>query len=36
MLTSDLALREDPVYLNISTTYMNNFTQFTEDFARAW
>ncbi|KAF3765295.1 hypothetical protein M406DRAFT_38584 [Cryphonectria parasitica EP155] len=36
MLTSDLALREDPIYYNISLMYMNNFTQLTEDFSRAW
>lgn len=36
MLTSDLALREDPIYANISLGYKNNFTALTNDFAHAW
>lgn len=36
MLTSDIALREDPVYANISMAYKNNFTALTNDFAHAW
>lgn len=36
MLTSDLALREDPIYANISLAYKNNFTALTNDFAHAW
>lgn len=35
MLTSDLALRQDPSYNKISTIYAANKTQLTEDFARA-
>ncbi|KAL1882969.1 Catalase-peroxidase 2 [Diaporthe australafricana] len=36
MLTSDLALRHDEVYANISQTYLANFTKLTDDFSRAW
>lgn len=36
MLTSDLALREDDVFANISRGYLNNFTALTDDFSRAW
>ncbi|KKY31205.1 putative peroxidase catalase [Diaporthe ampelina] len=36
MLTSDLALLHDPVYANISQTYLANFTKLTDDFSRAW
>lgn len=36
MLTSDLALREDEIYANISKGYHNNFTALTNDFAHAW
>ncbi|KAH8879775.1 catalase/peroxidase HPI [Thozetella sp. PMI_491] len=36
MLTSDLALINDPVYRNISETYLNNFDLFGDHFARAW
>ena len=35
MLTSDLALLHDPVYANISQTYLANFTKLTDDFSRA-
>lgn len=36
MLTSDLALREDETFANISRNYLNNFTALTNDFSRAW
>lgn len=36
MMTSDLALREDPIYYNISMMYWSNFTKLTEDFSKAW
>ncbi|POS76400.1 catalase-peroxidase 2 [Diaporthe helianthi] len=36
MLTSDLALREDPIYAKICQGYIANFTKLTNDFARAW
>lgn len=36
MLTSDLALREDETFANISRHYLNNFTALTDDFSRAW
>ncbi|KAH8777728.1 peroxidase/catalase [Diaporthe sp. PMI_573] len=36
MLTSDLALRDDPIYANISQVYLANFTKLTDDFSRAW
>ncbi|KAF7131331.1 hypothetical protein CNMCM5793_004445 [Aspergillus hiratsukae] len=36
MMTSDLALREDPIYNNISQTFLNDFGYFTEKFALAW
>lgn len=35
MLTSDLALRHDPIYANISQVYLANFTKLTDDFSRA-
>lgn len=35
MLTSDLALRDDPIYANISQVYLANFTKLTDDFSRA-
>lgn len=36
MLTSDLALRFDPVYEKISRRFMENPDQFADAFARAW
>mgnify|MGYP000082090591 CR=1 FL=1 len=36
MLTSDLALREDPEYLKISKRFHENPEQFADAFARAW
>ena len=36
MLTSDLALLHDPVYKNISETFLKDFNYFTEKFALAW
>jgi catalase-peroxidase len=36
MLTTDLALRFDPIYEPISRRYMENPDQFADAFARAW
>ena len=36
MLTSDLALREDPEYRKISLNFKNNPEEFADAFARAW
>lgn len=36
MLTSDLALREDPIYATISKRFHENPEQFAEAFAKAW
>lgn len=36
MLTSDLALRFDPVYQKISRRFLENPDQFADAFARAW
>ncbi len=36
MLTTDLALRFDPVYEKISRAFMKNPDQFADAFARAW
>jgi catalase-peroxidase len=36
MLTSDIALRADPVYEKISRRYFENPDQFADAFARAW
>ncbi|KAK5991620.1 Catalase-peroxidase 2 [Cladobotryum mycophilum] len=36
MLTSDLGLRQDPIYNNISTTFLNDFDYFTKKFGLAW
>jgi len=36
MLTSDLALRFDPIYAEISKRFRDNQEAFTEAFARAW
>jgi len=36
MLTTDLALRVDPVYEKISRRFMENPEQFADAFARAW
>jgi catalase-peroxidase len=36
MFTSDIALKEDPEYLKISTRFHKNPDQFADAFARAW
>lgn len=36
MLTTDLALREDPIYAKISKQFHENPTEFADVFARAW
>ena len=36
MLTTDLALRFDPVYAKISRRFLDNLDQFADAFARAW
>jgi catalase-peroxidase len=36
ILTSDLGLREDPIYNNISKTFAGDFDYFTEKFGLAW
>ncbi|MDG1781178.1 MAG: catalase/peroxidase HPI [Flavobacteriales bacterium] len=36
MLTTDLALREDPAYVEISKRFHENPDQFADAFARAW
>jgi len=36
MLTSDLALREDPIYEKISRRFHENPAEFADAFARAW
>lgn len=36
MLTSDLALREDPIYAKISKRFHENPDEFADAFARAW
>ena len=36
MLTSDLALREDPIYREISLRFKNDTAAFADAFARAW
>jgi catalase-peroxidase len=36
MMTSDLALLHDPIYNNISQTFLNDFAYFTEKFGLAW
>ncbi len=36
MLTTDLALKEDPIYKEISQRFLNNPDQFADAFARAW
>ncbi|CAN5391969.1 catalase/peroxidase HPI [soil metagenome] len=36
MLTTDLALRFDPIYEKISRRFLKNFDEFTEAFGKAW
>ncbi|HPU14228.1 MAG TPA: catalase/peroxidase HPI [Aeromicrobium sp.] len=36
MLTSDIALREDPIYREISLRFKNDLDAFADAFARAW
>jgi catalase-peroxidase len=36
MLTTDLSLREDPIYNKISRRFLENPEEFTKAFARAW
>jgi catalase-peroxidase len=36
MTTADMAMREDPIYRDISTRFLNNPDAFADAFARAW
>ena len=36
MMTSDIALKVDPVYRDICQKFMNDFDYFTEQFSKAW
>ena len=36
MLTTDLSLREDPIYGPIAKRFLENFAEFEDAFARAW
>ncbi len=36
MLTSDIALRVDPIYEKISRDFLNNPDKLADAFARAW
>jgi catalase-peroxidase len=36
MMTSDIALKADPVYKEICKNFLNNFDYFTEAFSKAW
>ncbi|QTH70295.1 catalase/peroxidase HPI [Pseudoalteromonas xiamenensis] len=36
MTTADMAMREDPIYREISLRFLNNPDQFADAFARAW
>lgn len=36
MLTTDLSLREDPIYAEISKRFYNNPNEFTKAFSKAW
>ena len=36
MLTSDISLTKDPIYLNIIKLYAENLTLFASDFSHAW
>lgn len=36
MTTADMALKLDPEYEKISKTYLNDFSKFSDAFARAW
>ena len=36
MLTSDMAMREDPIYKKISKNFHENPNKFADEFARAW
>ncbi|MDY8109618.1 catalase/peroxidase HPI [Fulvimarina sp. 2208YS6-2-32] len=36
MMTSDLALKEDPEYRKVCEKFLNDFDAFTDAFARAW
>ncbi len=36
MMTSDIALKEDPVYREICQRFLNDFDYFTTTFAKAW
>ncbi|KUI54974.1 Catalase-peroxidase 2 [Cytospora mali] len=36
MMTSDIALREDATYANITQGYLKDFPKLTNDFAHAW
>ena len=36
MMTSDIALKEDPAYREICQTFLNDFGYFTHEFSKAW
>ena len=36
MMTSDIALKEDPIYREICQKFLNDFDYFTDAFSRAW
>src|SRR5204863_437671 len=36
MMTSDIALKVDPVYRPICERFLNDFDYFTEQFSKAW
>ncbi len=36
MLTTDLALREDPIYKEITSRWLNNPQELADEFAKAW
>ena len=36
MTDADMAMREDPIYREISLKFMNDFDAFNDAFARAW
>ena len=36
MMTSDIALKEDPAYRDVCERYLNDFSAFSDAFSRAW
>ena len=36
MMTSDIALKEDPAYRKVCERFLNDFDEFTDAFSRAW